>query len=98
MIPFRQPGRQAERFTARRLAVILLALFRGEDPAKFALPLHRQRHLFTVRPDHDVWHRRGRHIGGGGMMHRVKQTPLGVGTNRLRLAVGIDVVWADTRR
>ncbi|MNI79583.1 hypothetical protein D3C73_1360520 [compost metagenome] len=78
---------------------VLHTVFGGQQPAKFTTPFNRQRHFFADGIHHHVWHRSHRHFrGGGSTMHGVKQTPFGIGANRLRFTVGINVIGTDPRR
>ncbi len=76
---------------------MLLAVFGGEQPGKLAAPLHRQRHLFPRGENLHVRHRCSRRFRVG-FVHGIQQTSFGVGANRLRFAVSINVTEADPRR
>ncbi|SAA33227.1 Uncharacterised protein [Enterobacter kobei] len=57
VIALRQFRRKVKRFAAGGVAFMLMPLFGGEQPAKLAAPLHRQRHFFARSKDLYVWHR-----------------------------------------
>ncbi len=97
VIPLRQLRRKGERFAAGGMTFVLMPLFGGEQPAEFAAPFYRQRHLFTRGKDLHVWHRGNRRFRVD-FVHRIEQTSFGVRTNRLRFAVRIDVTEANSRR